>query len=398
MTFRTRTPAAATLLASLLAAGAVGTVVPAHGAATASPGAEDSPGSGASPDPDTAADDTRTVTTSAGVEVTTYGTAPVHPYQKGLGPPAYFAVHAVQRVESVTVVYLSVGFTEGDADDFSPVALSDHAGPEARFIAGGGLTSILVVDPAGGEVLSTLPAGDGRRVNPATSGGQAFPTRPGVMHALYAVLPPLDAGVEAVDVQLGYGSVISDVPVGDGLLTPVAEEEAVPLGTGWPAIDEDLLTEPVDPDASRHPLSSVTEAIDGSRVTTETGEQVTIDVAADVLFAFDSAKLSPEAVARVREVAAEIVARAAPGRLTVVGHTDSEASEAYNDDLSQRRAAAVAAVLEPALAGGPDLDLAVEGRGEREPVADNSTEEGRQANRRVSITFTIDASQGEAGR
>jgi outer membrane protein OmpA-like peptidoglycan-associated protein len=82
----------------------------------------------------------------------------------------------------------------------------------------------------------------------------------------------------------------------------------------------------------------------------------------------------------------------------VVGHTDSQGSDAYNDDLSRRRAEAVAAVLRPELAGGPELDLAVEGRGEREPVADNSTDEGRQANRRVSVTFTIDPTEREAGR
>jgi outer membrane protein OmpA-like peptidoglycan-associated protein len=114
---------------------------------------------------------------------------------------------------------------------------------------------------------------------------------------------------------------------------------------------------------------------------------VTIDVAADVLFAVDSAELSAEAVARLQQVAADVTARAVPGALSVVGHTDSDASEAYNDDLSARRAQAVAGVLGPALAG-TGLNLTVEGRGEREPVADNSTDEGKQANRRVAITFT----------
>jgi len=330
------------------------------------------------------------VTTSEGVEVVTHGTAAVHPDQEGAGSPAYFAVHAVQRVESATVVYLSVGFTEGDPDDFRPVSLSEIAGSQARFIGGAGLTSTRIVDSATGEVLSTLPERSERLANPFTSPAEAFPDEPGVMHVLYAVLPSLPAGVDAVDVQVGFGAVIPDVPVGDGLLEPALDEEAVPLGSGWPEIDERALASPEDPDRSRHPLSVVTEALDGSQVTTETGEEVTIDIAADVLFAFDSADLSPQAAARVREVAAEVVARAAPGRLSVIGHTDSQGSNSYNDDLSRRRAEAVAAVLRPELAGGPELDLVVEGRGEDEPVADNSTEEGRQANRRVSLTFTID--------
>ena len=36
-----------------------------------------------------------------------------------------------------------------------------------------------------------------------------------------------------------------------------------------------------------------------------------------------------------------------------------------------------------------DLDITVEGRGEKEPVADNSSDEGRQANRRVSVTYIV---------
>jgi outer membrane protein OmpA-like peptidoglycan-associated protein len=354
------------------------------------------------PAPPTGADDLGaglvTVTSSDGVEVTTYGTATVHPEQEGVGSPAYFAVHAVQRVESATVVYLSVGFTEGDPDDFRPIKLSEIAGSQARFIGGAGLTSTRIVDSATGEVLSTLPDGQDRFAGPFTSPVEAFPEEPGLMHALYAVLPPLPDDVATVDVQVGFGTVIPDVPVGDGLLEPVVEQEAVPLGTGWPEVDPRALAAPEDPDPSRHPLSVVTEALDGSQVTTEVDEQVTIDIAADVLFAFDSADLSPEAAARVREVAAEVTARAAPGRLSVVGHTDSQGSDAYNDDLSRRRAEAVAAVLRPELAGGPALDLAVEGRGEREPVADNSTDEGRQANRRVSVTFTIDPTERETGR
>ncbi len=71
--------------------------------------------------------------------------------------------------------------------------------------------------------------------------------------------------------------------------------------------------------------------------------------------------------------------------MSVTGHTDSRGSEAYNLDLSQRRAATVAAYLQAAY---PDLAITSQGLGEAVPRETNSTPEGRQANRRVEIQVT----------
>lgn len=67
----------------------------------------------------------------------------------------------------------------------------------------------------------------------------------------------------------------------------------------------------------------------------------------------------------------------------VVGHTDSTGSDAYNMDLSKRRAYAVTDYL--AARGVPADRLRSEGRGESEPRATNETEAGRQLNRRVEV-------------
>ncbi|MCB1800629.1 MAG: OmpA family protein [Gammaproteobacteria bacterium] len=67
----------------------------------------------------------------------------------------------------------------------------------------------------------------------------------------------------------------------------------------------------------------------------------------------------------------------------VVGHTDSIGSDSYNQGLSERRAQSVGDYL--ATYGVPRQRLRTEGRGEREPRADNATEAGRQLNRRVEI-------------
>lgn len=108
----------------------------------------------------------------------------------------------------------------------------------------------------------------------------------------------------------------------------------------------------------------------------------TLTVPARVLFDFDEASLRPDA----REVLDEIVEvlvfyETAP--VVIEGHTDARGSDAYNLDLSRRRAEAVAGYLTDA---GIDADrLSVEGRGEAEPVASNDTDAGRQANRRVEV-------------
>ncbi|MCB1759652.1 MAG: OmpA family protein [Gammaproteobacteria bacterium] len=67
----------------------------------------------------------------------------------------------------------------------------------------------------------------------------------------------------------------------------------------------------------------------------------------------------------------------------VIGHTDSSGSEAYNQELSERRAEAVSRYLEQR--GVPYQRLRSEGRGELEPRESNATAAGRQLNRRVEI-------------
>lgn len=116
-------------------------------------------------------------------------------------------------------------------------------------------------------------------------------------------------------------------------------------------------------------------------------ERVTLDTS--VLFAFDSADLSPEAGGSL-DAAAEAL-NAQDGRsLRVSGHTDSQGDEAYNLDLSLRRAEAVRAALEQRL--GPGWAFEVEGLGETQPVAPEVDEsggpypEGQARNRRVEVT------------
>ncbi|MGL5818190.1 MAG: OmpA family protein [Phycicoccus sp.] len=328
---------------------------------------------------------------SSGVEVRTHGTVTVRPYQDAAREPVVMAVHAVQRVDGATVVYYSAG--NATTDDLDNGGLSELAARQigAAYISGGTVGSVRLVDTNGRRAYGTVlepSSADTAIPSPFASESRVFPEKKGVMGVMYAVLPELPPGVKTVDVDLLFGVTVPDVPVAEGYLQPTADPEGlIPLGTGWPKIDEAEVARIADPARFTYPLATVVEALDDSEVVTDRGETVTVDVAADVLFAFDKADLSAKARAKLAEIAKRLEADGATGTVTIVGHTDDESSDAYNLALSRRRAQAVAAVLTPAL-NGQSLTFTVEGKGESEPVADNDTDEGRQANRRVTITYT----------
>jgi OOP family OmpA-OmpF porin len=99
-------------------------------------------------------------------------------------------------------------------------------------------------------------------------------------------------------------------------------------------------------------------------------------------FAFDSAVLTPAMKAALDDLANQIKESKGHEVVTIIGHTDSTGPEGYNLKLSERRAQAAADHLE---AQGID-SITVIGKGELEPVADNSTRDGRAMNRRIEVT------------
>ena len=103
---------------------------------------------------------------------------------------------------------------------------------------------------------------------------------------------------------------------------------------------------------------------------------------ADAFFDFDKSTLKPEGRQLLDQVAQQ-----AQGlnleTIIAIGHTDSIGSDAYNQGLSERRAAAVKAYL---VTQGIDANrITASGKGKSQPVADNKTAAGRAANRRVDV-------------
>ncbi len=123
-------------------------------------------------------------------------------------------------------------------------------------------------------------------------------------------------------------------------------------------------------------------------------DELQVVLASDVLFESGKAYVQPGARDKLRQIAS-VLNRYPRTNIQIVGHTDSRGSEESNQELSLRRARAVADEL--AAAGVSSARISARGEGESRPVASNNTPEGRQQNRRVEINLTPDNSFQEGG-
>lgn len=122
-----------------------------------------------------------------------------------------------------------------------------------------------------------------------------------------------------------------------------------------------------------------------------TGDNITLDMPGGVTFAFNSADLNAQFYPVLDKVAATL-AEYDKTVIEVAGHTDSVGSDAYNQQLSERRATSVASYLTSH--GVKHARIVTLGAGEGHPVATNETEEGRAQNRRVEITIVPVTEEG----
>ena len=149
----------------------------------------------------------------------------------------------------------------------------------------------------------------------------------------------------------------------DGAIVPAAP--AAPAPAPAPAVV-------VPPPVVVAPVAPVAPATVATKVT----------FAADAFFDFNKSVVKPEGkaklddlVGKIKDINLEVI--------IAVGHTDSVGSDAYNQKLSVRRSEAVKAYL---VSKGIEKNrVYTEGKGEKQPVADNKTAEGRAKNRRVEI-------------
>lgn len=112
-----------------------------------------------------------------------------------------------------------------------------------------------------------------------------------------------------------------------------------------------------------------------------------LGISEKVLFGFDEDTIAVDRQGPLLRLG-RLLTDAGIGQLRVDGHTDDTGSAEYNQQLSVRRASAVARVLEAA--GYAPAHIEVRGMGKSMPIADNRTTAGRAENRRVSIIVIVD--------
>ena len=124
------------------------------------------------------------------------------------------------------------------------------------------------------------------------------------------------------------------------------------------------------------------------------GEGIAVTFDSGLLFAFDSDVVQSAARSNLGELARSL-SKYDESNLMIVGHTDNVGNANYNQDLSERRARAAAQYL---AAQGVARRIATHGVGEREPIAANTSDAGRQQNRRVEVAIYACEAQQEKAR
>lgn len=155
----------------------------------------------------------------------------------------------------------------------------------------------------------------------------------------------------------------------------------------WVPAEAPQVTEPAPVVAGASlPLQLQEDIAAGLLTLKQHGNQSTIVLMSDTLFASGQGELNAAAVPLVVRVAKELASH--PGRVTITGYTDNQPIRSLrfpsNWQLSAERARHVGELMAPHL---PNFAMATEGAGEAQPIGDNRTAEGRARNRRVEITL-----------
>ena len=115
------------------------------------------------------------------------------------------------------------------------------------------------------------------------------------------------------------------------------------------------------------------------------GDQIALNMPSGITFDVNSAAIKGDFYGPLENVSSTLIEYPQTA-VDVVGHASSDGADAYNQELSERRAASVQSYL--INSGVQPVRLRAIGMGETQPIADNSTEAGRVANRRVEILLT----------
>lgn len=174
-----------------------------------------------------------------------------------------------------------------------------------------------------------------------------------------------------------------DMVVNVGFVIPLGDKPQHSHDEPAPAAPaQDCSTQDSDSDGVNDCNDRCPGTISGSQVDSQ-GCPIRLELKG-VQFKVNSAELTVPAKLVLDKVAADLMNYPQKNDIEVQGHTSSEASDAYNLKLSQRRSQSVARYLK---SRGVSNRMIAKGYGESQPIASNSTDEGRRKNRRVELVW-----------
>ncbi|GAB3242174.1 hypothetical protein [Kineosporia babensis] len=165
-------------------------------------------------------------------------------------------VHGVRRIPGATVVYYSAGLPQG-AEPQSWSSFSATAYDRASK-ASGSVGSVRLVDYSGEKIYAPLArqnkyGSEELMVSPSVAWPSDQPG--GNFYTFFAVLPELPGDLETVDLMIGHGDIVHDLPIEDGVLEPATLQEGpLQLGSAWPLIDQTAAAQSSAPEDSVRPL------------------------------------------------------------------------------------------------------------------------------------------------
>ncbi len=299
-------------------------------------------------------------------------------HSEGEGTERRFAVTGLERTDEYIVMYYERTY-------LNEVNVADSSLPPLLIDPVTGRTVYPFVDEDGIPYGSVGPRGDG-----------LFPAMVGVINKQRVYFPRFDDEVSQVTlVGTGHGA-MTGLPIVD-----VEEERPTPENPNGADPNPDVEEGDTLEFEVRRPDNGVVEIAGGlesfvdagDTSTTRDSDTETVALSTDVMFEFDSAELTAQAEEVVRQAAAALIRNIDPEKteVSVVGHTDGQGADDYNQTLSEERAESVRAVLEAEVGDG--YTFSVEGRGASEPVAQEGgadDEEARARNRRVEFSYSFD--------
>jgi outer membrane protein OmpA-like peptidoglycan-associated protein len=297
----------------------------------------------ANPNPEPGEEDSQAIAISSTITTTT-----------DIGHELQIDVHGLERLEN-DLIRLRIGVTNNSNERFT---LFDGLSEEGDQNTA---SQITLIDTENQQRYLSYDQSDGSCLCSTLAGGSISQGETAEMWVAYPEPPP---ETEVMTITTPLTPPLFDVPV----------------STSSETIETRGLAEPEILD-----LTMISDSLEDQTGRTESNDEISIILSSDVLFETNSAELNSESQEILNQVAREIN-EASSNVVQIDGHADNTGSDSVNLPLSQERAESVENILSE-MVNRNDVTFEVEGHGSSDPIAENNTEEGRERNRRVSVTF-----------